>query len=77
MMYKELKQAIINWLFENENKWQRTAACREVFRAYIYDADGNYLIGGENVSNFISAADKLIYGDGAIVKLMGDIHTNI
>ena len=77
MMYKELKQAIINWLLENENAWQRTTACREAFRAYIYDADGNYLIGGENVSNFISAADKLIYGDGVIVKLMGDIHTYI
>jgi hypothetical protein len=31
-----------------------------MFRAYIYDADGNYLIGGEEVKNFICDAVKLI-----------------
>ena len=60
-MYKELKEAIIKWLFENENKWQRTNECREAFRQYIYTPDGNYCIGGEKVSDFISAADKLLY----------------
>ena len=58
----ELKKAIIKWFFENENAWQRTNACREEFRPYIYDDTGNYLIGGEDVSNFISATDKLLYG---------------
>lgn len=28
-MCKELKQAIINWLLENENQWQRVNACTE------------------------------------------------
>ena len=58
----ELKKAIIDWLFENKNAWQRTNACREYFRPYIYNSDGNFLIGGEEVSEFITSADKLIYG---------------
>lgn len=61
-MCKELKQAIINWLLKNENQWQRVNACTEAFREYIYDKNGNYLIGGETVAEFIRAADKLIYG---------------
>lgn len=62
MMYKELKAAILNWLLENENQWQRVNACVETFREYIYNKDGNYLIGGKDVAEFIKAADKLIYG---------------
>lgn len=58
----ELKKAIIDWLFDNKNAWHRTSACREYFRPYIYNADGNFLIGGEEVSDFITEADKLIYG---------------
>lgn len=58
----ELKKVIIDWLFNNKDKWQRTTACREHFRPYIYDSEGNYLIGGEEVSEFITNADKLIYG---------------
>lgn len=61
-MYKELKQAIMTWLFENENAWQRVNACHDAFRQYIYTPDGKYCIGGENVSNFIGKADNLIYG---------------
>lgn len=60
-MYKELKAAILNWLLENENQWQRVNACTDNFRAYIYDAAGNYLIGGKAVSDFIAQADALIY----------------
>lgn len=58
----ELKKAIIDWLFNNKNEWQRINACTEYFRPYIYNADGNYLIGGEEVSEFITNANKLIYG---------------
>lgn len=61
-MYKELKKAILDWLLDNENEWQRVNACREKFRVYIYNEDGNYLIGGEVVSKFITDADKLLYG---------------
>ena len=61
-MPKELKAAIIKWLLENENQWQRVNACTEAFQEYIYSKNGNYLIGGESVAEFIRAADKLIYG---------------
>lgn len=61
-MYKELKGAVLDWLLKNENQWNRVNACYEAFRAYIFDADGNYLIGGRVVSRFIEDADKLLYG---------------
>ena len=61
MMYKELKAAIITWLLDNENAWQRVTECKKHFRPYIFDAAGQYLIGGEDASNFIDAADKLLY----------------
>ena len=48
-----LKKTIILWIFENDKNWQLNNATTEQFRAYIYDADGNYLIGGEEVSEFI------------------------
>ena len=60
-MHKELKKAIIEWLLENENEWQRLNSCKQEFRNYIYDNEGNYLIGGEDVSNFINEADDLLY----------------
>lgn len=63
-MSKELKTAIIKWLLGNENQWQRVNACMEVFREYIYNKSGNYLIGGEVVVGFIAAADKRIKTDG-------------
>ena len=62
MMYKELKAEILKWLLEHENTFNRVNACKDEFRPYIYNADGNYLIGGQNVSEFITEADKLLYG---------------
>lgn len=61
-MYKGLKEAIINWLFRNENEFSRVNACHKEFKEYIYDSKGNYIIGGKTVSEFIEQADKLIYG---------------
>lgn len=61
-MRKELKKAILDWLFENPNEWNRLNACSKAFRAYIFDDKGEYLIGGREVSEFIEEADKLIYG---------------
>lgn len=61
-MCKELKKEIILWFLEHENEWQRVNACNDEFRNYIYSDNGNFLIGGENVHNFIVKADKLIYG---------------
>lgn len=60
-MYKELKQQIVDWLFEHENEWQRTNACVKTFREYIYNSEGDHLIGGEDVYNFIRSVEDLIY----------------
>lgn len=73
MMYKELKKAIIDWLLEHENEWQRVNSCHDAFREYIYNAQGNYLIGGETVSNFISAADKLLYGSKEMIVKISEV----
>lgn len=61
-MCKELKAEILKWLLEHENEWQRVNACRKAFRQYVFNADGNYIIGGQTVSEFIIEADKLLYG---------------
>lgn len=60
-MNKELKKEIFDYLYENETLWQRVNMCRKEFKEYIYDRNGNYLIDGEIVSNFIELADKLLY----------------
>lgn len=75
-MYKELKKQIILWLLEHENEWQRLDTCINEFRNYIYDNNGNYLIGGEIVSNFIKNSDKLLYGKYdyiMVIKEIGEI----
>jgi hypothetical protein len=59
-MRKELKKAIIDYIFEKEKEFQLTNSVTTKFRAYIYDADGNYLIGGKEVVEFIREAIKLI-----------------
>lgn len=56
----EFKKAVIDWLFENQNEFQIINSCIEHFRMYIYDSNGNYLIGGEIRANFIRDAIKLV-----------------
>jgi len=58
-MNKELKRAILNFILDNEKEFQITNATIEHFRPYIYTVDGKYLIGGEEVVNFIRDAVKL------------------
>ena len=58
---RELKKAIVDWLFDNYNAWQRVNACRDAFRQYIYDSNGDYIIGGKDVSNFISKIDRALF----------------
>ena len=58
---KELKKEIVNWLFANENVFNRYNCCVNAFRAYIYDANGNYLIGGQETAEFIEKAEKLLF----------------
>ena len=59
-MNKELKKAIVLWIFENDKEFQLHNATVEKFRPYIYDASGNFLIGGEVVSEFITNFLKIM-----------------
>jgi len=56
----ELKKAIINSIFEEINQFQLINLIIARYRPYIYDNDGNYLLGGKDVVNFIEKAIKLI-----------------
>jgi len=59
-MKKELKQAIVNYIFDNEKEFQLVNNTTDKFRAYIYDSKGGYLIGGEDVKDFINQAIELL-----------------
>lgn len=59
-MHNELKRAIVNYIFDNQNVFGLHNATTKQFSHYIYDTQGEYLIGGERVSEFISQAIKLI-----------------
>ena len=59
-MNTELKKAIVNFMFDNSKDFQLINNTNQEFRPYIYDSKGNYLIGGENVANFIKETEKLI-----------------
>lgn len=59
-MKKELKRAIVNFIFENDREFQIVNATKKKFRNYIYDDEGEYLIGGEDVADFIEQAIKLL-----------------
>ena len=59
-MKYQLMQAIFNYLIDNRNEFNLHNVTIEQFKPYIYDDTGNYLIGGEQVSQFISDAIKLI-----------------
>lgn len=60
-MRLELKKAIIDWLYENEHRWQRVRACTDAFWQYISDENGDYIIGGEDVNVFIHIADDMLF----------------
>ena len=59
-MNTELKKAIVNYIFDNSNEFQIINATVKEFKLYIYNNEGNFLIGGKEVSEFISEAIKLI-----------------
>lgn len=59
-MRKELKKAIIDFIFENEKEFQLTNATVKKFRPYIYDEEGNFLIGGKETYNFVNESILLI-----------------
>lgn len=53
MINNDLKKAMADWVFEHINEYQLYNAASEHFRAYIFDANGNWLIGGEANYNFL------------------------
>jgi hypothetical protein len=53
-MHLELKKQITIYVFDNINNFQLNNATTENFREYIYNSQGNYLIGGKEVSEFIT-----------------------
>ena len=59
-MVTQLKKVIVNYILDNENVFQLNNHTTKEFSAYIYDKQGEYLIGGEEVSEFISNAVKLL-----------------
>lgn len=59
-MNKQLKQEIINFIFENEKVFQLQSITIGNFKEYIYNSQGNYLIGGKGVAEFIGKAVKLL-----------------
>jgi len=58
-MNQELKDAIIKQVQENYDEFQLTNSLGGIFREYIYNRDGEYLIGGEQVAKFINDFIKL------------------
>jgi hypothetical protein len=59
-MNKDLKKAIIDFMFENEKVFGLNTHTRNHFKQYVYTPEGEYCFGGEVVSNFISDVEKLI-----------------
>lgn len=59
-MNNELKKAIVNFIFDNSKEFQLNNRTAEEFRPYIYSKEGKYLIGGEEVYEFIRDAIKLL-----------------
>lgn len=60
-IHPELRKQIVNWLFDNESTFNRCNACREYFHQYIYADTGNYIIGGADVSDYITTMDKELF----------------
>ena len=59
-MFIELKKAIILFMIDHINDSQLVTITQREFYPYIYNNDGDYLIGGEIVSDFIYNAAKLL-----------------
>ena len=59
-MEKQLKEAIVNFIMDNDRSSQLPNRTIEHFGEYIYNSKGEYLIGGEKVANFIYNAIKLL-----------------
>ncbi|MFA6690141.1 MAG: hypothetical protein WCS18_11755 [Sphaerochaetaceae bacterium] len=60
MVNMKLKKAICCWLCDNAGTFNIINECVERFRAYVYDDKGAFLIGGDEVHDFIVRASDLI-----------------
>lgn len=58
-MNTELKRTIVDYIFDNQDVFGLHNVTTDKFKAYIYNDEGNYLIGGEKVTEFIGQAVKL------------------
>ena len=56
----QLKKAIFNYMVDNNNLFNLVNNTIEHFKQYIYLPDGNYCIGGAEVSDFIKSVEKLL-----------------
>jgi len=52
-MSHELKNAIIKAVQANKDHFQLNNFITDWFKEYIYDSNGEYLIGGEEIAYFI------------------------
>lgn len=55
-----LKRAIVDYIFNNYELFGLVNVTNDKFKAYIYDSNGEYLIGGKEVANFIQKVAKLV-----------------
>jgi len=60
MINTELKQAIINYIFENYNLFNRLNCTTKKFKNYIFDENWNYLIWWKDIIEWIEKIDKMI-----------------
>lgn len=60
MQYSLMKR-IFNYVVDNRNDFQVLNAAVSEFRAYIFDDQGEYLIGGEQVHTFIQDSLTLMH----------------
>lgn len=57
---KQLKRAIVNYMFDNAAEFQLINTTTDKFRQYIYTEQGEYCFGGEQVSKFIGDVGRLV-----------------
>jgi hypothetical protein len=60
-MNLELKKAIFTFMCENQNEFQLVNFTISEFSMYIYTPEGNFLIGGQTVYEFISTIYETIF----------------
>jgi hypothetical protein len=56
----ELKKAIFDYMIEKHDLFNLVNNTVDHFREYIYNSEGNYLIGWKEVAEFITELNKLI-----------------